>query len=207
MALFREAGLTMTAVPSIGSTALSSRFASTIPLPRRSSTSPRLPTNTACFEGGLFHRDVVSKIGFPDKRFFIYWDDCISRLSREQGDGLGCRLRCDSEAFPRGEELGGDGVRQLNSSSDMTRFYIMRNRGYMARYLKLNGDYNPVGYALGTVLSFCEGVHPADFGRSLLLQVRFEKAYRGMEGVAQDSARRELAPMPAPASEREAASE
>ncbi len=35
------------------------------------------PTNTACFEGGLFHRDVVSKIGFPDKRFFIYWDDCI----------------------------------------------------------------------------------------------------------------------------------
>ncbi len=38
----------------------------------------------------------------------------------------------------------------------MTRFYIMRNRGYMARYLKLNGDYNPVGYALGTVLSFAK---------------------------------------------------
>ena len=48
------------------------------------------------------------------------------------------------------------GVRQLNSSSDMTRYYIMRNRGYMARYLKLNGDYNPLAFSLGTVLSFAK---------------------------------------------------
>ena len=26
------------------------------------------------------------------------------------------------------------GVRQLNSTSDMNRYHIMRNRGYMARY-------------------------------------------------------------------------
>ncbi len=32
-------------------------------------------TNTGCFEGMLVHRDIVSKIGFPDKRFFIAGDD------------------------------------------------------------------------------------------------------------------------------------
>lgn len=32
-------------------------------------------TNTGCFEGMLIHRDIVEKIGFPDKRFFIGSDD------------------------------------------------------------------------------------------------------------------------------------
>jgi len=32
-------------------------------------------TNTGCFEGMLVHRDIVSRIGFPDKRFFIAGDD------------------------------------------------------------------------------------------------------------------------------------
>ncbi len=30
--------------------------------------------HTLCFEGGLFNRRVVSEIGLPDPRFFIYWD-------------------------------------------------------------------------------------------------------------------------------------
>ncbi len=38
----------------------------------------------------------------------------------------------------------------------MTRYYIMRNRGYMARYFMLHGDYNPVGYGFGTFLSFAK---------------------------------------------------
>ena len=33
--------------------------------------------NMGCFEGMLIHRDVVSKIGFPDKRFFICSDDTL----------------------------------------------------------------------------------------------------------------------------------
>jgi hypothetical protein len=40
----------------------------------------------------------------------------------------------------------------------MTRYYIMRNRGYMARYFMLYGDYNPVGYGFGTFLSFAKEV-------------------------------------------------
>lgn len=31
--------------------------------------------NQLCFEGGLFSRRVVDKIGLPDARFFIYGDD------------------------------------------------------------------------------------------------------------------------------------
>ena len=30
-----------------------------------------------CFEGACFKRSVVQKIGLPDARFFIYWDDAL----------------------------------------------------------------------------------------------------------------------------------
>ena len=33
--------------------------------------------NYACFEGMLVHRSIIEKIGFPDKRFFICYDDLI----------------------------------------------------------------------------------------------------------------------------------
>ncbi|WP_165045367.1 glycosyltransferase family 2 protein [Adlercreutzia sp. ZJ138] len=114
------------------------------------------PTNTACFEGGLFRRDVVEQVGLPDKRFFIYWDDCVyGYLASKVTDSV----VVSDVILQRSREVKNwevTGVRQLNSSSDMTRFYIMRNRGYMARYLMLHGDYNPVGFALGTVLSFAK---------------------------------------------------
>ena len=47
-------------------------------------------------------------------------------------------------------------VRQLNSTSDMTRYYITRNRGYLARYFMLHGDYSAPGFALGTLLTFAK---------------------------------------------------
>ena len=31
--------------------------------------------NSGCFEGMFIHRDIVGRIGLPDPRFFIYWDD------------------------------------------------------------------------------------------------------------------------------------
>jgi GT2 family glycosyltransferase len=33
--------------------------------------------NYACFEGMLIHRDIVDKIGYPDKQFFLTYDDLI----------------------------------------------------------------------------------------------------------------------------------
>ena len=33
--------------------------------------------NVACFEGMLIHRNIVSKIGFPKKEYFLYQDDTL----------------------------------------------------------------------------------------------------------------------------------
>ncbi len=115
-----------------------------------------LPTNAVCFEGGLIKRSIVDRIGFPDNRFFIYWDDCVyGYMASKVTDSVAVEdvvLRRTRNIENR--ELGG--IRQLNSTSDITRFYIMRNRGHMARYLQLNGDYRPALFAVGTALSFAK---------------------------------------------------
>ncbi|MCL2827029.1 MAG: hypothetical protein FWD72_06455, partial [Eggerthellaceae bacterium] len=41
---------------------------------------------------------------------------------------------------------------------DMTRYHIMRNRGHIAHYLRLYGDYNAFLFWLGTVLTFAKEV-------------------------------------------------
>lgn len=109
--------------------------------------------NTMCFEGGLFHRNVVEQIGLPDPRFFIYWDDTIyGYLASRVTDPI----VVEDTVIRRTREIGNwdiAGVRQLNSTSDMNRYHIMRNRGYMARYFMTYGDYRPVLFGLGTLLT------------------------------------------------------
>ena len=106
--------------------------------------------NTLCFEGGLFRRDVVKKIGFPDPRYFIYWDDTTyGYLASKVTNPIvipDIVLRRTRD-IPNWDIAG---VRQLNSTSDMNRYHIMRNRGFMARYFMVHGDYHPVMFALGT---------------------------------------------------------
>lgn len=110
--------------------------------------------NTLCFEGGLFHRRIVNKIGIPDSRFFIYWDDsiygyCASKVTKPVvvSDVILKRTR-------NIDNWNIAGLRQLNSTSDMNRYYIMRNRGHMARYFMVNGDYHPFLFSLGTCATF-----------------------------------------------------
>ena len=50
------------------------------------------------------------------------------------------------------------GVRQLNGTSDMNRYHIMRNRGYMMQYFRLHGDYNRFLFGLGTAATFAKEV-------------------------------------------------
>lgn len=114
--------------------------------------------DTACFEGGLFRRDVVQKIGLPDKRFFIYWDDTLygylaSKVTNPiiVSDFVMRRTR----DIPNWDIAG---VRQLNSTSDMNRYHIMRNRGYMARYFMAHGDYRPALFGLGTAFTFAKEI-------------------------------------------------
>ena len=40
-------------------------------------TKDYIKINTCCFEGLLISRNLVSKIGYPDKRFFVAFDDTI----------------------------------------------------------------------------------------------------------------------------------
>ncbi|MDR0885357.1 MAG: glycosyltransferase [Clostridiales Family XIII bacterium] len=112
------------------------------------------PMNTACFEGGLFHRSIVDEIGIPDNRFFIYWDDTVYGYlaSKVTNPILVVDILMQRTRHIDNIKIGS--ARKLNSTSDMVRYYIMRNRGYIAHYLKLNGEYNPIIFGFGTFLTF-----------------------------------------------------
>ncbi|MCH9276689.1 glycosyltransferase family 2 protein [Bifidobacterium amazonense] len=114
--------------------------------------------DTLCFEGGLFRRRVVEKIGFPDPRFFIYWDDTIYGYLASKVTNP---IVVPDVVLRRTREIGNwdiAGLRQLNSTSDMNRYHIMRNRGYMARYFMVHGDFRPFLFALGTIATAAKEV-------------------------------------------------
>ena len=114
--------------------------------------------NTMCFEGSLINRGVVERIGLPDARFFIYWDDTIYGYLASKVTKM---LVVNEIIMRRTRELKNvkiGHVRKLNSTSNLSRYHIMRNRGHMAHYLMQNGDYNPVIFQLGTALTFCKEV-------------------------------------------------
>lgn len=115
-----------------------------------------LHTNTACFEGCIFHRSVTAAIGLPDPRFFIYMDDAAyGYLAAKKTDSI----LIGDVLMRRTRDIGSisvGGGRKLRDTSDMARYHIMRNRGLLARYVRLNGEYNPVLWAVGTVLALAK---------------------------------------------------
>ena len=117
---------------------------------------PFMTMNTACFEGGMFKRNVVAACGLPDPRFFIYWDDTIyGYLASKHATAV----VVNEFVLRRTRTIGNwdiAGKRKLNSTSDMNRFHIMRNRGYMARYFMLHGDFKRFRFGLGTVLTMAK---------------------------------------------------
>lgn len=125
--------------------------------------------NSGCFEGMFIHRDVVARIGLPDPRFFIYWDDSVygwlaSRVTRS--------VIVDEFVLKRTREIRqwDMGLRHLNASSDRYRYYIMRNRGLMKHYFAAHGAYRPVRFALGTALTLV---------KELIRLVVVERSVRG----------------------------
>lgn len=112
--------------------------------------------NTMCFEGGLVNREVVKQIGLPDARFFIYWDDTLYGYLASKKTQM--RIMTDY-IMRRTREIPNikiGSVRKLNSTGNLSRYHIMRNRGHMAHYLRENGDYNPFVFQFGTFLTFCK---------------------------------------------------
>lgn len=129
--------------------------------------------NSGCFEGMFIHRDIVRQIGLPDARFFIYWDDQMYGwlASRKTTSVI-----VDEFVLRRTREIKqwDMGIRHMNASSDMYRYYIMRNRGHMKQYYRSLGLYNPVLFGLGTFMTF---------GKELIRLVAVERKVRGTSNL------------------------
>jgi rhamnopyranosyl-N-acetylglucosaminyl-diphospho-decaprenol beta-1,3/1,4-galactofuranosyltransferase len=110
-------------------------------------------TNSGVFEGMLVSRDVVQRIGPPDPRFFITWDDAVYGLMASRSAKV-VYVDHFSLRRQRAQRQVSLAVRHLNDASDLFRFHVMRNRGYLAHYLQYLGSYRPVGFAVGTALTF-----------------------------------------------------
>lgn len=114
------------------------------------------PMNQLCFEGGMFSRRVVDKIGLPDARFFIYGDDaCYGYVASQHFPAA----VVEDVVLQRARVVSNwdiAGKRQLNSTSDTNRYYIMRNRGFLARYMQIYGDYRPLLFRVGNFATFCK---------------------------------------------------
>src|SRR5690606_22340498 len=109
--------------------------------------------NSGCFEGMFIHRSIVARIGLPDPRFFIYWDDQIYGwlASRETTAVIVDEfvLRRTREIRQRDMDL-----RHINASSKTDRHYIMHNPTFIQHYYRGHGVYNPVLFGLGTAATF-----------------------------------------------------
>ncbi len=113
--------------------------------------------NSGCFEGMFIHRDIVQRIGLPDSRFFIYWDDSVyGWLASQQTTAV----IVNEFVLKRTREIRqwDMGVRHLNASSNAYRYYIMRNRGHMKHYFKEHGAYRPLRFAIGSALTFAKEI-------------------------------------------------
>lgn len=142
------------------------------PLPVRGDVfahSDEFFTNVGCFEGMLLHEDAVRGVGLPDPRFFLNWDDTMYgwQISLQRPVVYVNEFTLHKARAQRQIDLV---IRHLNDSSNLSRYYVMRNRGLVAQYLKSNGKYNPFGFALGTLLTA---------GKEVLRLVLVEKTVHG----------------------------
>lgn len=135
--------------------------------------------NSGCFEGMFIHRDIVQKLGLPDPRFFIYWDDTIYGYLASLVTP--CAI-VDDFVLQRTREIKqwDMGTRHLNASSDMYRYYIMRNRGIMKHYYAAHGDYRPVRFAIGTAATFAKEIIRLTFVERKITKKGWGNLWRGM---------------------------
>lgn len=115
------------------------------------------PINVGCFEGMFVHRDVVEMVGLPDVRFFMTWDDAMYGWLISQVTIL---VLVDDFVLKRTrvQRKISLGLRHLNDANDTFRFYMMRNRGFVAEYLAKKQEFSRFGFALGTFLVFSKEI-------------------------------------------------
>ncbi len=140
--------------------------------------------NSGCFEGMFIHRSLVKRIGLPDPRFFIYWDDTIYGYLASRYEPC---VIVDEFVLQRTRSIKqwDMGTRHLNASSDMYRYYIMRNRGIMSHYYRAHGDYRPLAFALGTAATFAKELIRLGFVERKITRRGWSNLWTGMrDGLA-----------------------
>lgn len=107
--------------------------------------------SVGCFEGMLIHRSVVEKIGFPDSRFFISWDDTIyGYLASKWTDVIyAAQLSLMRKRQLTTYDLG---IRRFQEVSDLYRYHYIKNRRYIREYLKKNPKFSWFLYDTVTVI-------------------------------------------------------
>ncbi|MFF1880954.1 glycosyltransferase [Pseudarthrobacter sp. NPDC058196] len=154
-------------------------------------------TNVGNFEGMLVKASVAREIGLPDPRFFITWDDLIYGWLAAQRTPV-VYVNAFVIKKVRAQRQVDLGLRHLNDSSDLSRRYVMRNRGHVAHYLKAYGKYNRAGFAAGTALTFLKEV-----ARLVLVERTLEgsgalwRGWRESRTILSDTGWNPMPPVPA----------
>lgn len=106
--------------------------------------------NVGCFEGMLIHRNVVEKIGFPDPRFFIAWDDTIYGYLASKHTPV---LYVKELSLKRKRSLNYIDLRfrKLTKTSNIYRFYHIRNRSLVKEYVCNEPTYSPFLFCITTI--------------------------------------------------------
>lgn len=130
-------------------------------------------TNSGTFEGMLVHADVVRRIGLPDPRFFISWDDAVYAWLASLETEV---VYVDEFVLQKKREQKqvSLGVRHLNDSSPLAKYHVMRNRAYVGRYFDEHGRLNRVGFAAGTALTFA---------KEIVRLIVVERSFRGFTAL------------------------
>lgn len=112
-------------------------------------------TNSGTFEGMLVASDLVRQIGLPDPRFFISWDDAAYAWVASRYT-TGAYVDAFTLQKKRDQKQISLGFRHFNDSPLPTKYYIMRNRGYVWQYFRHYGQLDRIGFGIGTFLTFAK---------------------------------------------------
>jgi GT2 family glycosyltransferase len=113
---------------------------------------------TGCFEGMLIHRRIVSKIGFPDKRFFLKGDDlAYGYMASKHTQVIYLRAACFLKK-----------VNRLGSSRLLQRMRdrVLNRRSYRFYFLEVRNEFLMYGYTRDRVRA---GRFAVRIGRLLLM--------------------------------------
>jgi rhamnopyranosyl-N-acetylglucosaminyl-diphospho-decaprenol beta-1,3/1,4-galactofuranosyltransferase len=161
-------------------------------------------TNVGNFEGMLIKAELARGIGLPDPRFFITWDDLVyGWLAAQQTPVVYVNAFVIKKV--RAQRQVDLGVRHLNDSSDLSRRYVMRNRGHVAQYLRVHGKFNRLGFGAGTALTFLK-----EIARLVLVERRVKGAgalwqgWRESRSILADRNWQPMPPVPSPAGREQA---